>query len=211
MKIKIQKDEITDQIQKNFTIEGDEISFEPHQLDKSKLPKDFAIGVIIGKSGSGKSILLKEFGNEVHLKWDNNKSIASHFKDYDEAEERLLASGLGSVPSWLKPYNVLSNGEKHRADLARIIDNDIVIDEFVSYVDNNASLGLCNSMQKYIRNKNLKNIVLATLNHEILDYLKPDWVYDCDNRTLSINSDIWDIEIDEEISYKKIYPFMEIN
>ena len=33
----------------------------------------------------------------------------------------LTAVGLGSVPTWLKPYRVLSTGERFRADLARAI------------------------------------------------------------------------------------------
>ena len=190
LKHNIQKDSITAKIQKNFTIDGSEVTFVPHQLDKSILP-DFNIGVIVGKSGSGKSILLKEFGEEEKPEWDNTKACASHFKDYKDAEERLLACGLGSIPSWLKPHSILSNGEKHRADLALTLKDNLVVDEFVSYVDNNASLGLCNSIQKYIRDKNMKGIVFATLNREILPYLNPCWVYDTDIRELTINSDIY--------------------
>ena len=33
----------------------------------------------------------------------------------------LSAVGLGSVPSWLRPYAALSTGEKFRADLARVL------------------------------------------------------------------------------------------
>jgi ABC-type ATPase with predicted acetyltransferase domain len=42
---------------------------------------------------------------------------------------------LNSVPSWYKPYQVLSNGEKFRADLARKLKSNTVIDEFTSVVD----------------------------------------------------------------------------
>lgn len=50
----------------------------------------------------------------------------------------LSAVGLGSVPTWLRPYPILSNGEKFRADLARVIcsaPKRVVIDEFTSVVD----------------------------------------------------------------------------
>ena len=46
--------------------------------------------------------------------------------------------GLGSVPAWLRPYHVLSNGERFRADLARLIAERparAVVDEFSSVVD----------------------------------------------------------------------------
>jgi len=42
------------------------------------------------------------------------------------------------VPAWLRPFTVLSNGEKFRATLARIIADAperVVIDEFTSVVD----------------------------------------------------------------------------
>ena len=211
MKTKIIKCPITEQIQKNFTIDGDETSFEPHQLDKEQLPENFNIGVIIGKSGSGKTILLKEFGKEQDVLWDD-RAIASHFENYEDAEQKLLAAGLGSIPTWLKPYHILSNGEKHRADLARMIDNNIVIDEFVSYVDSNASLGLCNSIQNYIRKNNITGVVVATLNREIIDYLKPCWVYDTDKKELIINSDLYNVEIeDNKVKIKKALTFMKIN
>ena len=49
------------------------------------------------------------------------------------------AVGLSSPPAWLRPYHVLSNGEKFRADLARLLlsrDNNLaVMDEFTSVVD----------------------------------------------------------------------------
>ena len=41
--------------------------------------------------------------------------------DFDAVTGALAAVGLGTVPTWLRPYPVLSNGEKFRADLARLI------------------------------------------------------------------------------------------
>lgn len=50
------------------------------------------------------------------------------------------AVGLSSVPAWLKPHKVLSNGEAFRADVARLLaetppDGIAVVDEFTSVVD----------------------------------------------------------------------------
>lgn len=50
----------------------------------------------------------------------------------------LSSVGLGSVPAWLRPYHVLSEGEKFRAMMARVIcdaPRQVVIDEFRSVVD----------------------------------------------------------------------------
>jgi ABC-type glutathione transport system ATPase component len=43
-----------------------------------------------------------------------------------------------SPPSWIKPYSILSNGEKFRCDLARALLGDkkrVWFDEFKSVVD----------------------------------------------------------------------------
>jgi ABC-type ATPase with predicted acetyltransferase domain len=45
---------------------------------------------------------------------------------------------LGDVPAWLRPFHVLSNGEKFRAGLARLVAENpdkVVIDEFTSVID----------------------------------------------------------------------------
>lgn len=210
IKVKIIKDDIVDEICKNFTYEFNEyIEFKPHNLDKTVLPVGWSIGLIVGKSGSGKSILLKEFGDGLTVEWDEGRAIASHFGTYKDATEKLMGVGLASIPAWLKPYNVLSNGEKHKADLARIINSDIVVDEFCSYVDNESALSLSNSIFKLIKSKKYKNVVFATLNRNIVQYLNPDWVYDTDNCTLTVNSKIYDVESLQPIIFKKKHHFME--
>lgn len=145
------------------------------------IPKDFKIGVIVGASGSGKSTLLKEFGSEDIPTWDNTKSILSHFETPDEAINRLTAVGLNSIPSWYKPYDVLSNGEKFRADLARKLKSNCVIDEYTSVVDRNVAKAASVALSRYINSNNLENIVLSTCHRDILEWLEPDWVIDTDS------------------------------
>jgi ABC-type lipoprotein export system ATPase subunit len=141
-----------------------------------KLPQDFNIGVIVGGSGSGKSTLLKEFGDTVTNDWDETKSVLSHFNDPDDAINRLSAVGLNSIPSWYKPYNVLSNGEQFRANLARLISDNAIIDEYTSVVDRNVAKAASTSLSKYIRKNNIKNVIFSTCHDDILDWLEPDWV-----------------------------------
>ena len=109
------------------------------------------MGVIVGSSGSGKSTLLKQFGLEQIPIWESNKSIVSHFDSPDEAINKLGSVGLNSVPSWYKPYSVLSNGEKFRADLARKIKSNVVIDEFTSVVDRAVAKAASVSLSRYIK------------------------------------------------------------
>tara|TARA_R100001163_G_C5049626_1_gene186549 strand:+ start:211 stop:1356 length:1146 start_codon:yes stop_codon:yes gene_type:complete len=147
-----------------------------------KIQNDFSIGVIYGSSGSGKSSMLKHFGEEQELVWDYNKTIASHFDSVEDAIERLGAVGLNTVPTWAKPRNVLSNGEGFRCDLARRLGSNIVIDEFTSVVNRDVAKSCSLSLYKYVKRKKLKNIVLATCHDDILEWLQPDWVFNTDVR-----------------------------
>jgi len=134
----------------------------------------------VGSSGSGKSTLLKEFGIEDVPTWDRNKSIMSHFESPDEAIDILSSVGLNSVPSWYKPHHVLSNGEMFRADLARKVRSGAVIDEFTSVIDRNVAKAASTALSKYVKRKEIKNVVLSTCHEDILEWLEPDWVINTD-------------------------------
>jgi len=157
--------------------------FYPWELPKS-LPTEFKIGVIVGSSGSGKSTILKNFGIEEQPIWDINKSIISHFDNPEDGINKLSSVGFNSIPSWYKPYNVLSNGEKFRADLARKIKSNAVIDEYTSVVDRNVAKAASVALSRYIKRNNITNIVLSTCHRDIVDWLEPDWVLDTDTGEL---------------------------
>ena len=148
-----------------------------------RLDFEWNIGVIYGGSGTGKSTLLKQFGEIKQPIFDNTKSLISNF-DFitpEEATSVLSSMGLSSVPAWLRPFNVLSNGEQYRATMAYIVakasnDEIILIDEYTSVVDRDVAKAMSNSLQKYIRRTN-KKIVLASCHFDILEWLQPDWVY----------------------------------
>lgn len=154
-------------------------TFYPWSLPLN-IPKKFKLGVIVGSSGSGKSTLLTNFGKEETPIWNPEKSIISHFDSPDEAINKMGAVGLNSIPSWYKPYHVLSNGEKFRADLARKIKSNAVIDEYTSVVDRNVAKAASVSLSRYIKNNNVENLVLSTCHRDIVDWLEPDWVIDTD-------------------------------
>lgn len=172
-------DEITEDLIRPFDYvsEGTE-KFYPYLLP-SDIPKEFGIGVVVGASGTGKSTLLKYFGTPEAPQWGDG-SIASHFDNAVDANERFSAAGLMSVPEWVKPYHVLSNGQKFRADLARSLHDGAVIDEFTSVIDRNVAKAASTSMARYVRKNGIKNIVLATVHRDILEFLEPDWVIDTD-------------------------------
>jgi len=144
---------------------------------------DWNIGVIYGGSGTGKTTLLKQFGIINNINFDNEKALISNFDWLDPADAALLLSaiGLSSVPTWLRPFHTLSNGEQYRAELAYKIgkakDNEVVlIDEYTSVVDRDVAKSMSYALQKYIRKHN-KKIVLASCHFDIMEWLLPDWTY----------------------------------
>jgi len=89
-----------------------------------------------------------------------------------------MSVGLNTIPAWCRPYHVLSNGEKFRADLARKIKTGAVLDEFTSVVDRNVAKAASVSLKRYIDNHDISNVVLASCHYDILEWLRPDWYFD---------------------------------
>lgn len=122
----------------------------------------------------------------MSAKFDNSKTVVSNFDNMspEAACELLSAMGLASVPSWIKPFGVLSNGEKYRAELAWIIghasEGDIVrMDEYTSVVDRNVAKSMSYALQRYVRAEG-KKVILASCHYDIIEWLQPDWIYDLD-------------------------------
>ena len=181
---KVKLDSFTKVAQDCFDFEFDGVNkFYPFEKP-SKIPSDFSIGLIIGASGNGKSTLLKEFGEEEVPTWEYDKAVISHFGSKEEAIDRLNAVGLNSVPSWTKPYHVLSTGEKFRANLARQIKSGAVIDEFTSVVDRNVAKSCSVAIRRYITKNELKGVVFCTCHNDIVEWLCPDWIFAADTGTL---------------------------
>jgi len=176
LKSQVELDDVTLECARSFDFQFDGSStFDVPTLEA---PQDFQIGLIVGPSGSGKSSLLKQFGQEEGACWSNSRSICSHFKDANDAISRLGAVGLNSVPVWVKPYHVLSTGEKFRADLARRLVDGAVIDEFTSVVDRNVAKSCSYAVARHIRKEGMQRIVFATCHYDIVEWLQPDWVFD---------------------------------
>lgn len=149
-------------------------AFTPWELPD--LPETWGVGAIVGASGTGKSTLLRELGEVSKPTWDADRTIADHFGD--DVKERFYAVGLSSVPTWLKPYRVLSNGEAFRADLARSIGDGVLIDEFTSVVDRNVAMAASRSLGKWVKETGTERMVVATVHRDILPWLEPDWIID---------------------------------
>lgn len=185
LKHKIKNDKYTEYIYESFDIQNREESNVSINANLEKLDDNWNIGVIYGGSGSGKTTILKNYFNKEIDKsyFDNSKSLISNF-DWLEPKDAtflLSAMGLSSVPTWLRPFNTLSNGEQYRANLAYIVgkakENEVIlIDEYTSVVDRDVAKAMSNALQKYIKAKN-KKIVLASCHFDIMEWLQPDWIY----------------------------------
>ena len=183
--VTVQTDEITEVLSTAFDYEfTGESHFEVPEI--TGVPEEFNIGLIVGPSGSGKSLCLAEFGEEEQFKWNAHQAIASQFKDADDARERLSSVGLNTIPSWMRPYNVLSTGEKFRVDLAQKIKDNACIDEFTSVVDRPVAKSCSHAIQRYIRKENIKNVVFATCHYDVIEWLQPDWVFDSSTGKLNL-------------------------
>lgn len=141
-------------------------------------PDNFNIGLIVGPSGSGKTTIMNSLGKVNEVEWDADRAICSHFKNADDAKKRLGAVGLNSVPVMVRPFHVLSNGEKFRADLARRLEDGALIDEFTSVVDRNVAKSCAFAVQRYIRQERLKGVIFSTCHYDVINWLMADWTFD---------------------------------
>ena len=179
------------EIDKTFRVQKIMADFdlkEEHSNEEFKgqieMPENWNIGVIVGNSGTGKTTIAKElFKKQLEENFEyKSKSVIDDMPKECSVEEickMFYSVGFGSVPSWLKPYKVLSNGEKMRVDLARkLLQNDfIVFDEFTSVVDRQVAETMCIATNKAIKKLN-KKIVVISCHYDILNWLQPDWVFD---------------------------------
>jgi len=178
----IKNDKYTDYIYQSFDIQNKEETVTEINYDLSELDNiDWNVGVVVGASGSGKTSILEDFGDIWDIKFNKDKPLISNF-DFLEPEEatRLLTSmGLSSVPTWLRPFKTLSNGEQYRATLAYLVadaeDGEVIlVDEYTSVVDRDVAKSMSFALQKYIRKTN-KKIILASCHYDIMEWLMPDW------------------------------------
>jgi GNAT superfamily N-acetyltransferase len=157
------------------------------------LDEEWTIGCIVGPSGSGKSTLARAaFGNACYeaTTWAKDRAIIDGLGDapIQQITQTLTAVGLGSPPAWLKPYAVLSNGEKFRCELARALlstahrsraENLLVFDEFTSLVDRSVAKIASAAVSRAIRGGRLNcRFVAVTCHADVVPWLEPDWVLD---------------------------------
>lgn len=153
----------------DYTFTGESIFTVPSMIP----PATYKVGLIVGGSGTGKSSLLKHFGSVSDHSWNPSQAVASQV---DPA--MLMKVGLSSIPSLCRPYHVLSEGEKHRADIAQSLALSApVIDEFTSTVHRDLARSICIGLRRYIDKSENVQLVLATCHEDVEEWLCPDWIF----------------------------------
>ena len=171
-------------IMDDFDVKAEHSTEEFH--GEIKFPDNWQIGIIVGGSGTGKSTIGRElFGDLINDDFEYTaKSVIDDMpgKDIQEIQKMFYAVGFGSVPSWLKPYSVLSNGEKMRVDLARkMLSSDFVVfDEFTSVVDRKVARVMSIAINKAIKRYPNKKFVAIGCHFDIIEFLQPDWTFNTD-------------------------------
>ena len=195
-----------------FDVPIAERASERFQLDLPELGDDWRTGLIVGPSGSGKSTVAREiFGDRLYRcgEWPRDRAVVDCLGDLPikEVTSLFTAVGFSSPPSWIKPYHVLSGGEKFRCDLARALAESgqwrgergethspekarpsplaphhsplVAFDEFTSVVDRNVARIASAAIAKAVRRGIIAcRFVAITCHYDVTEWLQPDWVLD---------------------------------
>jgi len=173
----------------SLDIDVEKKSIHHLKIQNIKPAENWNVGIVYGSSGSGKTTLCKQmFGQDCFdFKLNPEIPIINQFPEdmpYETCAQTLNGIGLSSVPCWIRPVNTLSNGQHARAHsaLAMIQEKELVcIDEWTSVVDRTVAKAMSHCLQKYAKRNN-KKIVLCSCHYDIIEWLNPDWLIDCNKQ-----------------------------
>lgn len=185
LKTKADNNFIHSKIKSNFDLDIHSKLTHEIKIKDCDFSSDYGIGLIVGNSGSGKSSILKEVFNLKEEKGINkNKSIATLIEElgltYSEMENVLFSVGLSSIPCWVKPIKILSNGEQARASIAFELSKKkeiYIFDEFTSVLNREVGKIISKNLNTFIK-KTGKKCIIASCHFDIIDWLKPCWIVD---------------------------------
>jgi len=145
-------------------------------------PRD--IVYITGESGSGKSALLKELHRELAPNVINIADVAvdpskplieSVGRTFEEGLEILSRVGLNDAFLFVRRFEQLSDGQKYRFRLAKLIESDEqywVADEFCATLDRDTAKIVAFNVQKLARQLG-KAVLVATTHTDLFRDLQP--------------------------------------
>jgi ABC-type glutathione transport system ATPase component len=183
----VQPDSFTQFVRPSWDGDCEELMFQLPSIDWERIPVDFKLGVVFGPSGSGKTTLAQMLARRAKLDsrvssmeaspvFRKDIAVVSHPDFKGEALNRLSAVGLNKIPSWCRPYHVLSNGEQSRVRTALSLRNGAVLDDFAQVVDDAQATSMAASLVKLARREGYKKIVVSSTKSCVLPFLEPDFV-----------------------------------
>src|SRR3972149_11492975 len=145
-------------------------------------PRD--IVYVTGDSGSGKSVLLRaikqDLGDEaidlseVHIEADK-PLIETVGVTVEEGLELLSRVGLNDAFLFLRTYSQLSDGQKYRYRIAKLIESGKqwwLMDEFAACLDRDTAQIIAFNLQKIARQQG-KAVIAATTHSDLQEDLAP--------------------------------------
>jgi ABC-type ATPase with predicted acetyltransferase domain len=149
-------------------------------------PKD--ITLITGDSGSGKSVLLKALERDIRqdmgltainigdIQPEPNKPLIETVgKTLEEGLELLSKVGLNDAFLFLRTYEQLSDGQKYRYRIAKMIESKAdfwIADEFAATLDRDTAKIVAYNLQKLARQQG-KAVLAATTHTDLFEDLNP--------------------------------------
>jgi ABC-type ATPase with predicted acetyltransferase domain len=145
-------------------------------------PQD--IVYITGDSGSGKSVLLRaikaDLGEEAidlsDVAVDAEKPLIETVgATVEEGLELLSKVGLNDAFLFLRTYNQLSDGQRYRYRIAKLIESGKqwwLMDEFAACLDRDTAKIIAYNLQKIARQQG-KAVITATTHSDLVEDLKP--------------------------------------
>jgi len=143
---------------------------------------------ITGDSGSGKSVLLKALEKDIRqdmklsciniadIQPDSNKPLIETVgKTLEEGLELLSKVGLNDAFLFLRSYEQLSDGQKYRYKIAKMIESKAqfwIMDEFAATLDRDTAKIVAYNLQKLARQQS-KAVLAATTHTDLFEDLNP--------------------------------------
>jgi ABC-type lipoprotein export system ATPase subunit len=143
---------------------------------------------ITGDSGSGKSVLLKALEKDIKgdmglstiniadIKPEPGKPLIETVgKTLKEGLELLSKVGLNDAFLFLRSYEQLSDGQKYRYKIAKMMENQAqfwILDEFAATLDRDTAKIVAYNLQKLARQQG-KAVLAATTHTDLFEDLNP--------------------------------------
>ncbi len=143
------------------------------------------IVLVNGDSGSGKSWILENVFKKIEgaismsdIKIANDEVVIEGIgKDLNDALMKLNIAGLGDAFLYLRKYSQLSDGQKYRYKIAKLLDCDDkdiwILDEFCATLSRTQAQIISFNLQKIAR-KLGKTIIVATTHTDLFDHIRPN-------------------------------------